>query len=801
MNVDNYEVGRVLSSAGGSVSIEPFATPTHVTVHAPTRGTSGGSVTAEPFDRVDRPPSPAGSVSVEPFAAVSTPCGGAMTTRGTPVGGSVTVDQMSQGGTSAVVPTGGSACVEPFSPPQRGGGMVQIVTSGGSACIEPFSPATAGGSACVEPPHVLRSSTPSLETGTQVMRSSSGIETQPRATRSASVQGSPVRLEPFPPSHHITAHGSSVTTEPSGSAVHTPPDPVQISMSLDYYLPLDPRGIRGTSVTVEPNGVASMPAAAIRSSSVTVDCQEHSHTPPVRGSSACVDVSSLHGQPAGQVRGSSVCIDVTYEQYNFVAASRGTSVCVDAYSHASAGTSSRRLSTAAYSCPPRPLRGVSPPSHLAAFSPAHAAARGAVILPEDDQGPVALLRSALAMHPPAKPVERKIVDVGPKQPVMATDTLGGLIAAGDVIFVRGSAGGIMDVGAVGGVMGHVMLVIDLPRSITCGSEEAHHLQPVWPSGVQTIWRVRTAESTRTRTGLHEADLLLYARPGTRRLALIGEQSDGQVEISGETGGEAVELWQSPMELRSRLTNEVVRDVLDDMKGNFASWSWATAARAVLRSPAAFNSKGRARLLAEIQACWESDPICTSVVIAFWQRALCKIAEDAGFPGVEPADLILEWMPLKADRSLPGTLLDTMRRCGWVKRVAIPATLPATAQNQPQQQQPQPAPTPSKPAHRAAPQQPAAVPLQLAQPHVAMARGRVASPLRQRIAPVPGHVIVAQPQPHPHAAAPPGAHHRAPPPRHHAAQHHHGLAHAAPRMIFVHGVPPPGEQAALVQLPH
>lgn len=117
-----------------------------------------------------------------------------------------------------------------------------------------------------------------------------------------------------------------------------------------------------------------------------------------------------------------------------------------------------------------------------------------------------------------------------------------------------------------------------------------------------------------------------------------------------------------------------------IQGARANWSWTTAARAVLRADDHLNEcNDKGQLLQEIQDCWAMDPICTSVVIHFWQRCLCKLATIMGNPRhgtkSKPVDLILHWLPLKADRSLPGILLDTMRRCGWTKRTFIAAGQP------------------------------------------------------------------------------------------------------------------------------
>jgi len=95
---------------------------------------------------------------------------------------------------------------------------------------------------------------------------------------------------------------------------------------------------------------------------------------------------------------------------------------------------------------------------------------------------------------------------------------------------------------------------------------------------------------------------------------------------------------------------------------------ATAARALLKTAAVSRSKSlrngmsRAQLLRELQDCWDEAPICTSVVVVFWQQYLCMHARATG---QQELDLILKWMPLKADRGLPGDLVNAMRRSGWV----------------------------------------------------------------------------------------------------------------------------------------
>lgn len=253
------------------------------------------------------------------------------------------------------------------------------------------------------------------------------------------------------------------------------------------------------------------------------------------------------------------------------------------------------------------------------------------------------------------------------------DPVSHVIRAGDVLFVRSSGylAGLAQVGAVGGVAGHVMLVIASPKVIVRDSIDALDYEVIWPDGdVSEIWSVRILESTRGEAGLHESEVLMRLERRTGRLVLFGDANDEGTEY-GQGPDEEIEVWRSPSPVRDWLHPQVVAEVVADMKKCEASWSLTTAMRAVFRSANTFSGSDRPGLLAEITGCWHVDPICTSVVIIFWQRFLCQlpgsaIAEQCCGPQAEALDLILKFMPLKADRGLPGELLQTMLTCGWVQ---------------------------------------------------------------------------------------------------------------------------------------
>ena len=56
-----------------------------------------------------------------------------------------------------------------------------------------------------------------------------------------------------------------------------------------------------------------------------------------------------------------------------------------------------------------------------------------------------------------------------------------------------------------------------------------------------------------------------------------------------------------------------------------------------------------------------------MVIIIWQKLLLKMAAQEA---VHPADLISRWMPLLADRILPGDLVQTRQKCHWARYMYI-----------------------------------------------------------------------------------------------------------------------------------
>lgn len=251
------------------------------------------------------------------------------------------------------------------------------------------------------------------------------------------------------------------------------------------------------------------------------------------------------------------------------------------------------------------------------------------------------------------------------------------MSPGDVFFVKDGDTAIARIGTSGGFLGHVLQVIGCPHCICREDVENADFLAVWPAGVGKIWAVKTLESTRDIEGLHKAYSLIYIDPVTRNISMLGqEDQDGNICV---TDGEAIEVWQPPQELRSQFLMNIMTEVVVDMKNAEASWCLGTAVRAVFLSAAMTGSGDKSQIMADVRSSWAVEPICTSVVIIFWQRYLSQLARSNGVVSLgSPAssvatkaqadakavDLILKFMPLKADRGLPGDLQSAMMSCGW-----------------------------------------------------------------------------------------------------------------------------------------
>jgi len=244
------------------------------------------------------------------------------------------------------------------------------------------------------------------------------------------------------------------------------------------------------------------------------------------------------------------------------------------------------------------------------------------------------------------------------------------VQAGDVISVTGNDR-IPQLGAHGGFMGHVLVVLSKAQRLPAGSPEGSQMcEHLKMCSACDLWKLRTLESTRSKSGLHFADLLLRYDDQSGRLILVGELSIDSTNLS-IIDSEAVDVWQSPPALRNNFRLDLMEQVVADMKDKQVDWSFVTAAWALLSVFHSPEKSSNGKSLQEIQDSWDLSPICTTVVIVFWQRYLLGLANESNFlRGHENQEdsvkMILQWMPLNAYGVLPGTLTKVLCDSGWVR---------------------------------------------------------------------------------------------------------------------------------------
>lgn len=252
--------------------------------------------------------------------------------------------------------------------------------------------------------------------------------------------------------------------------------------------------------------------------------------------------------------------------------------------------------------------------------------------------------------------------------------LGNVFSAGDVIVSR-NGGHITEIGAMGGHFGHVMLVTGNAVCVQAGTRKAFELQGVWPEHEKQIWTVPVIESTRGVDGLRETTLLLC--PDEMRGAIMVIADLGADDVLCPCDDDIIEVWQSPTHLRDLLNScpscaALKQDTFAELKEllGHSNWSAMTAVRAASMSAALDRDMESQKAFDQVQKSWSTEPICTSVAIVFWQILLCNLASTIGGGSYLSTSMafIQLWMPLYADRSLPGDLCEAMLNAGWIKKV-------------------------------------------------------------------------------------------------------------------------------------
>jgi len=234
-----------------------------------------------------------------------------------------------------------------------------------------------------------------------------------------------------------------------------------------------------------------------------------------------------------------------------------------------------------------------------------------------------------------------------------------MICAGDILNIVSRYHPLTRLGASGGFMGHVLLAVSEPQPVSAKSSIGEIFREFSGDGKNRLVRVNVVECARQRPDLSECSLILFIT------------SEGGVFVCGEDDGdlfkydepEEMHIWHCPSTFRGKqnFNVDIMHQVLGDMRANSCTWSWATAVRAFLLSGELAPDADVPITLKEIQASWQVEPICSSIVVTFWQRYLHRIAEIKHDDSLE---LIMKHMPLKADRVLPGELLQSLLSSGW-----------------------------------------------------------------------------------------------------------------------------------------
>lgn len=250
---------------------------------------------------------------------------------------------------------------------------------------------------------------------------------------------------------------------------------------------------------------------------------------------------------------------------------------------------------------------------------------------------------------------------------------------GDVLSIRPDPNysAMTRLGSAGGFLGHVLLVMSPPRPITKQCPEGRFYHAFWPHGRKCIWQVQVMECCRNSPGLHETGMLFYIDE-QGRFVPFGEDDTDQVYKYDEHI--QMHVWRAPEEVRGNyFHNDIMIEVLDVMRANSHSvnWSWSTALRAYFR-PGKLSEEAQPSMV-DLEAAWRAEPICTSIVVIFWQLYLQKLSLRYG---ADPLPAIMQYMPMRADRVLTGELLATLLSHGWsVRETALASQAPNCALQQ------------------------------------------------------------------------------------------------------------------------
>lgn len=236
--------------------------------------------------------------------------------------------------------------------------------------------------------------------------------------------------------------------------------------------------------------------------------------------------------------------------------------------------------------------------------------------------------------------------------------------------------------------GHIVLIVSPPDA--CVARKLLDLPPVPESrgkgGSQTAVRprlgpqiaqdypyflVRVLQSASNMSAIAVTTCTLAIHPRTRQICAVAPAGQkGVMRITeGQTPGVPIDMdcVMSPLShdtidynIFGLCIDEIMRSPIDQ------EWSFKTAVNSYLRQGKLKSSKyatpqGKKRLAAKMEDRWLKAPICSSVPPRFWQKYLLKDAYKRQVPDPECtwADTVLNFIPVKDDRILPGELVDTL----------------------------------------------------------------------------------------------------------------------------------------------
>jgi len=194
-----------------------------------------------------------------------------------------------------------------------------------------------------------------------------------------------------------------------------------------------------------------------------------------------------------------------------------------------------------------------------------------------------------------------------------------------------------------------------------------------------VFCCETIESTRAVQGkqiVWYAALTFFARNRkTGEAFMVADIARGSSTLELEAEPVKVKLLMHPMRPGHggpTFNPQAFQEALQMAAETSKHWSLRTAVKGFLNRRDAegmdpddySDSQARATLLEDLERRWDMRPICTSVAIMVWQRYF-KIVGSKNSD--EAAKLILRWMPLFSDKTLPSALVKELSKCGWIVR--------------------------------------------------------------------------------------------------------------------------------------